>query len=117
MRYTLVVALSLLVYVLHFDSAIAQQSKFDGTAIYRACSDNAVSAETGFCYGFISGSLQELYYTRGGESSCAPPDMPFEQMRLIVMNYMTAHPERMGFPGVGVVIGAVTDAFPCHTTK
>jgi hypothetical protein len=48
-----------------------------------------------------------------GWRACIPPSVASRQMRDIVTQALSEHPEQRRVAAVGVVVGALTDAFPC----
>jgi Rap1a immunity proteins len=71
----------------------------------------------GFALGYIQGVVDTLWITGSPALLCAPDGLKFGQLRLVVRNYLAAHPEKLHLAGSFVVAAALIEAFPCGPSR
>jgi len=59
-------------------------------------------------------TLPEIYFARDKCSIQFPEVFSVQQMTLIVIRYIEAHPERMNMPFLMLAEDALRDAWPCR---
>jgi hypothetical protein len=67
----------------------------------------------GYCMGVLK-TLPEIYFGRDKCSIQFPEVFSVQQMTLIVVRYIEAHPERMHMPFLMLAEDALRDAWPCR---
>ena len=93
-----------------------------GNDLYRLCSEGRVEGRNNFCTGYVEGvsDAVDLVNTLTAHGMyprvCLPPaeqKVAVEQVRDIVVQWLTAHPERRHQDAAGEALWALMTAFPC----
>jgi hypothetical protein len=93
-------------------SAFPQIGAFEtGNNIFRICSD-ASDASKGFCNGYLAGVL-DANALEVGKLACLQQNVEADQVRDIVMQFLTAHPETRHLAAAREVLVPLQKAFPC----
>jgi Rap1a immunity proteins len=79
----------------------------------RAVLDTSSALGAGYCMGVLK-TLPEIYFWRDKCSIQFPGIFSVQQMTLIVVRYIEAHPERMNIPFLILAEDALRDAWPCR---
>ena len=74
--------------------------------------DTSSALAAGYCMGVLK-ALPEIYYGRDKCSIQFPAVFSVQQMTLIVVRYIEAHPERRHIPFLILANDALRDAWPC----
>ncbi|MCA1338092.1 Rap1a/Tai family immunity protein [Pseudooceanicola marinus] len=111
----------------------SKAQQVSGNSLYSACRSES-GVELGFCVGFVLGAIegesfgafiviQRLMPGQTTDESnsainaflahCIPSDATNEQLRDIVVRYLSDHPESRHFPARGLIWNALMEAFPC----
>ena len=75
--------------------------------------DTSRALGAGYCMGVLK-TLPEIYFGRDKCSIQFPEVFSVQQMTLIVVRYIEAHPERMNMPFLILAEDALRDAWPCR---
>jgi len=75
--------------------------------------DTSRALVAGYCMGVLK-TLPEIYFWRDKCSIQFPEIFSVQQMTLIVIRYIEAHPERMNMPFLMLAEDALRDAWPCR---
>ena len=75
--------------------------------------DASSALGAGYCMGVLK-TLPEIYFWRDKCSIQFPGIFSVQQMTLIVVRYIEAHPERMNMPFLILAEDALRDAWPCR---
>jgi hypothetical protein len=75
--------------------------------------DASSALGAGYCMGVLK-TLPEIYFWRDKCSIQFPGIFSVQQMTLIVVRYIEAHPERMNIPFLILAEDALRDAWPCR---
>ena len=75
--------------------------------------DTSRALVAGYCMGVLK-TLPEIYFARDKCSIQFPEVFSVQQMTLIVIRYVEAHPERMNMPFLILAEDALRDAWPCR---
>jgi hypothetical protein len=92
---------------------IAPQARAAGIVDWvsgNSLTENCRTDAFGFCLGYIMGVTAGASSDR---SYCLPPGVTGDQLRDIVMLYLTAHPERRQLGGSFLIVDALKEKFPC----
>ena len=86
-----------------------------GNDLFGFCSDSSANAQS-FCNGYLAGVADALSVvdTMGVKTACLQLNIANEQVKNIVMQYLTAHPEKRDLAAAGQDLMALQAAFPCH---
>jgi Ssp1 endopeptidase immunity protein Rap1a len=87
-----------------------------GKDLFGFCSDRSANSQS-FCNGYLAGVADALsvFNTMGvGKVACLQPNTANEQVKDIVIQYLTAHPEKQDLAAAGEGLMALQAAFPCH---
>jgi hypothetical protein len=92
----------------------------DGNKLFRVCSDHEHGWE-GYCLGYVLGVTDAFMVANAGEAAglalasfCPPKEhLAPDQVRDIVVQYLTAHPETRHKPATHEAMVALLAAFPC----
>jgi hypothetical protein len=79
----------------------------------RGVLDTSRALGAGYCMGVLK-TLPEIYFWRDKCSIEFPEIFSVQQMTLIVVRYIEAHPERMTIPFLIFAEDALRDAWPCR---
>ena len=83
---------------------------YSGDALLSLCQ----ASDSNFCMGYIAGIADAV--TSGpvsGWRACVPISATVQQVRDVVVEYLTAHPENRHFAAVSLGAAALAGAFPC----
>jgi hypothetical protein len=86
-----------------------------GKDLFGFCSDRSANSQS-FCNGYLAGVADALSVvnTMGVKTACLQLNIPNEQVKDVVMQYITAHPEKRDLAAAGQGLMALQAAFPCH---
>jgi hypothetical protein len=83
---------------------------YSGDALLSLCQ----ASDSNFCMGYIAGIADAV--TSGpvsGWRACIPISATVEQVRDVVVGFLTAHPENRHFAALSLGAAALAGAFPC----
>jgi hypothetical protein len=86
-----------------------------GNDLFLLCTEGSGFA-TSFCDGYVTGvadSVQLLTDRGAVKVACLQQHVDGDQVKDIVMQYLTAHPEQQHLGAAGLVFTALEAAFPC----
>lgn len=75
--------------------------------------DPVGAMQRGLYMGYVQGVGNSLNYF----AFCAPHEVTYQQLYMVVGNFLEAHPERLHEHRSGLVIDALSKAFPCKDKK
>jgi hypothetical protein len=87
-----------------------------GKDLFGFCSDRSANSQS-FCNGYLAGVADALgvFNAMGvGKIACLQPNTPNDQVKDIVVQYLTAHPEKRDLDAAGEALIALQAAYPCH---
>jgi len=87
-----------------------------GNDVFSFCSDSPAAAQF-YCLGYMVGVADAFASVRVlgvSKPFCIPNNVTREQVRDVVMQYLTAHPESRHYDGAGEALWALEAAFPCQ---
>jgi hypothetical protein len=86
-----------------------------GRDLFGFCSNRSANSQS-FCNGYLAGVADALSVvnTMGVKTACLQLNIANEQVKDIVMQYLTAHPEKRDLAAAGQGLMALQAAFPCH---
>jgi len=76
----------------------------NGDALYKDCSSQMGSFETGFCVGYIAGVVDS-------SEKCIPIAVKLREARDVVLQYLRDHPEKRHLEADALVLAAIQEAF------
>ena len=85
----------------------------DGSALLHLCAvalepNGAGDGRAGVCIGMVA-AVSDL-----ADDACLPSDRSTGPMILVVMNYLSEHPEELDERDTTLILKALQDAFPCQ---
>jgi hypothetical protein len=85
-----------------------------GNDLYRLCA-SVGDFHKGMCLGFIEGVADTMTSIRTGQGqrSCIPREVEADQMREVVVKYLTEHPEDRNYSAASNALVAIAKAWPC----
>jgi len=90
-----------------------------GNDVFGVCSDRREFLQ-GYCEGYVMGVADALMAVKAMKengwaipSACIPQHVKTEQVRDVVAQYLTAHPEKRHEAAAGHALVALQAAFPC----
>jgi Rap1a immunity proteins len=89
----------------------------DGNDIYLQCAAPTGDTQRGICLGYIEGiaDAMERNATNGWELlACIPANVRNTQLRDVVTQYLWANPAKRHWVASGLIIEALSSAFPCR---
>jgi Rap1a immunity proteins len=86
-----------------------------GKDLFGFCSDRSANSQS-FCNGYLAGVADALSVvnTLGVKTACLQLNIANEKVKDIVVQYLTAHPEKRDLAAAGQGLMALQAAFPCH---
>ena len=112
----LVLAVGLLLPVSVFSQTVQQGLVLvTGNELFRYCSDRS-GASQNVCGAYVAGVEDAVEVFNGigaGKIACLQLHVTNDQLKDIVMQYLTAHPEARHLSAAGEVMLALQGAFPC----
>jgi Rap1a immunity proteins len=98
-------------------SGSSQQGRFfaTGNDLFRFCSAGVATSQS-ICNGYVAGVVDTLgVFDAIGVTkiTCVEPNVSNEQVKQVVVQYLTAHPETRHLGAAGEVVQALQKAFPC----
>ena len=99
-------------------SVSSQQARFfaTGNDLFRFCSAGGATSES-LCNGYVAGVVDTVGVFEAifgvTKITCVEKNVSNEQVKQIVMQYLTAHPETRHLGAAGLVFAALQPAFPC----
>jgi hypothetical protein len=93
---------------------------YSGNLLFAACSTQSSTHDSGLCRGYITGVVDMVSTVAAAFSStgapvayCYPNGVTTGQIRDVVIQRLQAHPEERRYPAAGIILTAITEAFPC----
>lgn len=116
LRYMTVV--SLLFGVIGFSApAMAAKTYVTGKELQRYCL-SSLNTDYGYCAGFITGVADVMFIEDiGGKRSCHKPTVRSQELIDLVLTYMEHHPEVYRNTARSIVVGALSQNFPCKAKR
>jgi hypothetical protein len=97
--------------------SISHATFLDGNQLYEICGGTTKVNEAS-CLAYIDGTTDTLEAMRWGENKppdCLPAGSTGKQVRDVVMQYLSSHPQDRAKPAAPLVLMAVFTAWPaCH---
>jgi hypothetical protein len=103
-------------------SAFSETTTYDAVVfvldkdLFAFCSDRSPNSQS-FCNGYLAGvadALGVFNAMRADNIACLQTNITNGQVKDIVMQYLTAHPEKRDLDAAGEALIALQAAFPCH---
>jgi len=98
-------------------SVSSQQARFfaTGNDLFRFCSAGVATSQS-LCNGYVAGVVDTVGVFQAigvTKITCVELNVTNEQVKQIVVQYLTAHPETRHLGAAGEVVQALQKAFPC----
>lgn len=93
-------------------AAPADAGFVDGNALYERCRRDALFC-TGYAVGIADVLAKESYISRQEARICIPAGATSEQVKDIVMQYLSTNPQRRNQPAVWLTTAALLSAWQC----
>jgi len=87
-----------------------------GKDLFGFCSDRSANSQS-FCNGYLAGvadALGVFNTMRVGKMACLQLNTTNDQVKEIVMQYLTAHADKRDLAVAGEALMALQAAYPCH---
>jgi hypothetical protein len=79
--------------------------------------EGGAAVDVGVCIGYIEGAIDAFTIADRSVLACAPNNIRLGQAKLIVRNYLAAHPEKLHWTASLLVTAALFEAFPCSDSR
>ena len=95
--------------------ALAQEQTrgLNGYKLSRDCNAEDYAYGQGYCYGFVTGTWHAFRSLAGQTWFCEPGGTTVTTMVDAVVEYLAAHPQRLGESALLLTLDAYKAAFPC----
>jgi len=113
MKGTTVIGAAVLSGTVMCSNVAAEMEDVSGALLKKICTsyvDRPASALDGMCIGYVVGVMSVVEYTN---DFCRPMRSTHSQATLVVKKYLSEHPEKLHLDADGLVLEALTEAFPC----
>ena len=111
--------IKVVVFALVMTASMGAQGKsfYTGKWLLEKC-DEKYGHRLDACLGYITGvhdTVATLAHWEGfAEYMCTPKGVTSGQFRLVVMKHLNKHPEELHLNAGGLVLNALSEAFPCE---
>jgi hypothetical protein len=86
----------------------------NGNDLLEKCRQVNGSPFWSFCFGYVGGIVDEMIMLPGGKSlACFPQNVTSEQLREVVVRFLSDHPELRYLSASSLATFALRRAFPC----
>jgi hypothetical protein len=93
---------------------------YSGNQLFAACSTQSSTHDSGLCLGYIIGvvdmvsTVATAFSATGAPAAyCFPNGVTTGRIRDVAIQRLQAHPEERHYPAAGIILTAITEAFPC----
>ena len=88
-----------------------------GNRLLSDCKSDANSVGLPYCYGYLAAAndthLAWVSSNRIEKHFCLAKGVTVEQLRLVVVKHLEAHPDKLHLAAAGLTLNALIEAFPC----
>ncbi len=90
-------------------------AQLSGTLLKQYCAEGAPAPEMGVCWGFIIGVIRTAEGSNLSNRFCLPQNENLETQQIVyvVEKFLNERPEVLHFNPSVLVVGALSNAFPC----
>lgn len=113
MKRTTIIGAAALISTVMCSNVAAEMEDVSGALLKKICTsyvDRPASTLDGMCIGYVVGVMSVVQYTN---YFCRPVKSTHSQATLVVMKYLSDHPEKLHLDADGLVLDALIEAFPC----
>jgi hypothetical protein len=85
-----------------------------GSELLRMCESGELTADWGYCVGFVRGVVDQHSEAGLKRQFCVPPAAYESQLAKVAFKSLKDHPERLHFSASSLVRAAMAESFPCN---
>ena len=99
------------------NAGAAVESFITGNEMLSDCAETPRGMKFIYCHGYIASAYDthNVWVEWGDlpQKFCSPDEVTQDQLRLVVVKYLEAHPAKLHLSGDSLVLNALMEAFPC----